>query len=61
MTTNDRTEKIRLSGLLEGLNRHLDFISKYITSPEYRGDMTDEITRIKSEIDKAETKFNSLN
>jgi hypothetical protein len=60
MTTNDRTEKARLSGLLEGLNIHLDFISKLALNPEYRGDLTDEITRVKSEISEAKTKINLI-
>ena len=60
MTTNDRTEKARLSGLLEGLNRHLDFISKLALNPEYRGDLTDEITRVKSEISEVKTKINLI-
>jgi hypothetical protein len=60
MTTNDRTEKIRLSGLLEGLNRHLDFISKLALNPKYRGDLTDEITRVKSEISEVKTKINLI-
>jgi hypothetical protein len=61
MISNEYVEKIRLSSLLEGLNRHLDFISKYNTNPEYRGDLTDEIIRVKSEINNTETKLNSLN
>jgi hypothetical protein len=60
MITNEYAEKIRLSGLLDGLNHRLDFISKYSSSPEYRGDMTDEIARVKSEIHTVETKLKTL-
>jgi hypothetical protein len=60
MITNNHVEQIRLLGLMDGLNRHLEFISTYASNPEYRGDLTDEIARVKSEINETQIKLNSL-
>ena len=50
--TNEDCELIRISGKLEGLNQYLTFIKKYNESPGYRGDLSDEIKRVETEINE---------
>jgi len=52
-------EKVRLTGLLNGLTKYLDFISEYAKSSEYRGDMSSEINRVSEEVEKVKKELNN--
>jgi hypothetical protein len=58
--TNEDCELIRISGKLEGLNQHLTFIKKYNESPDYRGDLSDEIKRVETEINDLKTEEDDI-
>jgi hypothetical protein len=58
--TNEDCESIRISGKLEGLNGYLTFIKKYNESPNYRGDLSDEIKRVVTEINKLKTEEDDI-
>jgi len=58
--TNEDCELIRISGKLEGLNGYLTFIKKYSKSPDYRGDLSDEIKRVETEINELKTEEDDI-
>ena len=58
--TNEDCELIRISGKLEGLTQHLTFIKKYNESPDYRGDLSDEIKRVEIEINELKTEEDDI-
>jgi hypothetical protein len=58
--TNEDCELIRISGKLEGLNRHLTFIKKCSESLDYRVDLTDEIKRVKTKINELKIKEDDI-
>jgi hypothetical protein len=58
--TNEDCELIRISGKLEGLNGYLTFIKEYSKSPDYRGDLSDEIKRVETEINELKTEEDDI-
>jgi hypothetical protein len=48
--TNDECEIVAIKGLLNGLNNHYINLVKISKDPNYRGDLTEEIERVKTEI-----------
>lgn len=48
--TNTEVDTIYLKGLLEGLTHTYNSLVKVSKDPEYRGDLTEELKRIESEI-----------
>jgi len=58
--TNEDCELIRISGKLEGLNGYLTFIKKYSKSTDYRGDLSDEIKRVETEINELKTEEDDI-
>jgi hypothetical protein len=58
--TNKDCELIRISGKLEGLDRHLTFIKEYTKSSDYRGDLSSEIERVENEINQLKNKENDI-
>ena len=58
--TNKDCELIRISGKLEGLNRHLTFIKKCSESLDYRVDLTDEIKRVETKINELKIKEDDI-
>jgi hypothetical protein len=50
MVTNEECEKIFIKGLLEGLNYRYTTLVKISKDPSYRGDLTEEIKRVETEI-----------
>ena len=58
--TNEDCELIRISGKLEGLNGLLTYIKKYNESLDYRGDLSDEIKRVETEINELKTEEDDI-
>lgn len=48
--TNEECEKIFIKGLLDGLNNHYLSLVKLSKDPTYRGDLTEELKRVETEI-----------
>jgi hypothetical protein len=58
--TNLECDIIALEGYLKGLNYRLNSLIKLSNSPDYRGDLTDEIKRVEEEIEKTNIKLVDL-
>ncbi len=58
--TNLECDIIALEGYLKGLNYRLNSLIKLSNSPDYRGDLTDEIKRVRLEIEENEIKLKEL-
>lgn len=58
--TNEECEIISLSGSLEGLNYYLSAIIKVSNRPDNRSDLTEEINRVKKEIEIKEIKLKEM-
>ena len=50
MVTNKECEIISIKGKLEGLNNYYLSLSKISKDPTYRGDLTEELKRVETEI-----------
>jgi len=50
MVTNEECEKIFIKGLLDGLNNYYLSLVKISKDPTYRGDLTEELKRVETEI-----------
>jgi hypothetical protein len=50
MTTNEECEIIAAKGKLEGLNNYYLSLVKISKDPTYRGDLTEELKRVETEI-----------
>ena len=50
MVTNEECEKIAIKGRLEGLNNYYLSLSKISKDPSYRGDLSEELKRVETEI-----------
>jgi hypothetical protein len=48
--TNEECEKIFIKGLLTGLNNYYINLVKISKDPSYRGDLTEELKRVETEI-----------
>ena len=49
-TTNEECEIIAVKGKLQGLNNYYLSLSKISKDPTYRGDLTEELKRVETEI-----------
>ena len=49
-TTNEECEIIAIKGKLDGLNSYYLSLSKISKDPTYRGDLTEELERVETEI-----------
>ncbi len=58
--TNRDCDIAQIKGLLTGLTRTYNSLVKVSEDPEYRGDLTEELKRIKGEIKLNEDKLISL-
>jgi hypothetical protein len=58
--SNLECDIVAVKGLLKGLNNHLTALIRISNDPEYRGDLTDEIKRVRLEIEENENKLNEL-
>ena len=50
MITNEECEIIAIKGRLEGLNEYYLNLSKISKDPSYRGDLSEELKRVETEI-----------
>jgi hypothetical protein len=50
MVTNKECEIISIKGKFEGLNNYYLSLSKISKDPTYRGDLTEELKRVETEI-----------
>jgi hypothetical protein len=50
MITNEECEKIAIKGKLDGLNNHYISLVRISKDPSYRGDLTEELKRVETEI-----------
>ena len=50
MVTNEECEKIFIKGKLSGLNNYYLSLVKISKDPSYRGNLTEEIKRVETEI-----------
>lgn len=50
MVTNEECEIIAIKGKLKGLNEHYLNLSKISKDPSYRGDLSEELKRVETEI-----------
>jgi hypothetical protein len=58
--TNEECEVVELKGSLEGLNYRLDSLINISNRPDNRSDLTDEINRVKNEIEIKEIKLKEM-
>jgi hypothetical protein len=58
--TNLECDIIAVEGYLSGLNYRLNSLIKLSNSPDYRGDLTDEIKRVRLEIEENDLKLKEL-
>lgn len=58
--SNLECDIIAVEGYLTGLNYRLNSLIKLSNSSDYRGDLTDEIERVRVEIEASEIKLNEL-
>ncbi len=58
--SNLECDIIAVEGYLSGLNYRLNSLIKLSNSPDYRGDLSDEIVRVRLEIEDSEIKLNEL-
>lgn len=49
-TTNEECEIIAIKGRLEGLTKYYLSLSKISKDPSYRGDLSEELKRVETEI-----------
>jgi hypothetical protein len=59
MVTNEECEIISIKGKLEGLNNYYLSLSKISKDPTYRGDLTEELKRVETEINLNKQKLMS--
>ena len=50
MVTNEECEKIYIKGKLSGLNNYYLSLVKISKDPSYRGDLSEELERVETEI-----------
>ena len=50
MITNEECEKISIKGKLSGLNNYYLSLVKISKNPSYRGDLSEELKRVETEI-----------
>jgi hypothetical protein len=50
MVTNKECDKIAIKGKLEGLNHYYLSLSKISKDPSYRGNLSEELERVETEI-----------
>ena len=60
-TTNEECEIIAVKGKLEGLNHYYLSLSKISKDPSYRGDLSEELKRVETEIKINNQKLVELN
>jgi len=58
--TNEECEVATLKGSLEGLNYYLSGLIKVSNRPDNRSNLTDEINRVKNEIEIKEIKLKEM-
>ena len=58
--TNKEVEKIRLEALLGSVEKHLNFMVEFSKKPDYRGDLSGEIKRLKDESDSIKDRLMEL-
>lgn len=58
MITNKEAEILALKGRLDGLTEYYSKVLKISMSPDYRGDLSDELKRLKEEIAEVKNKLN---
>ena len=58
--TNLECDIVSVKGYLEGLNYRLNSLVKVSNSSDYRGDLSDEIMRVRLEIEENENKLKEL-
>jgi hypothetical protein len=58
--TNEECEVVALEGLLEGLNYRLNSLINISNRPDNRSDLTEEIKRVKNEIEIKEIKLKEM-
>jgi hypothetical protein len=58
--TNEECEIVSLEGSLEGLNYYLSGLIKVSNRPDNRSNLTDEIKRVKNEIEIKEIKLKEM-
>lgn len=61
MTTNKECNKIAIKGRLEGLNKYYLSLVKISKDPSYRGDLSEELKRVETEININNQKLVELN
>jgi hypothetical protein len=57
MITNEDAEKAALKGRLEGLTEYYSKVLKISMKPDYRGDLSDELKRLREEIAEVKNKI----
>jgi hypothetical protein len=58
MITNEEAEIVALKGRLDGLTEYYSKILKISMKPDYRGDLSDELKRLREEISEVKNKLN---
>jgi hypothetical protein len=58
MISNKDAEIAALKGKLEGLTEYYSKVLKISMKPDYRGDLTDELKRLREEISEVKNKLN---
>ena len=61
ITTNEECAIIAIKGKLEGLNHYYLSLSKISKDPSYRGDLSEELKRVETEIKINNQKLVELN
>ncbi len=61
MITNKDAEITELKGKLEGLTEYYSKVLKISMKPDYRGDLADELKRLREEISEVKNKLDTLN
>lgn len=58
--TNKEVEKIRLEALLGSVEKYLNFMVEFSKKPDYRGDLSGEIKRLKEESESIKDRLMEL-
>ena len=58
MITNEEAEIVALKGRLDGLTEYYSKILKISMKPDYRGDLSDELKRLREEMSEVKNKLN---
>jgi hypothetical protein len=58
MITNEEAEIVALKGRLDGLTEYYSKILRISMKPDYRGDLSDELKRLREEISEVKNKLN---